>query len=151
MRDYGIHELMGTAAWLANGRWEIWRSGRHRLVAHIVWEHFHGPLSKGTVVHHIDGNTTNDEMANLQCMTVGEHVRLHKTGNNYFKGHKHTPESRALMTAGKLGNTYRLGTYPTPETRERLSAAQKGRTASAETRSKMSAAHKGKRRVVCVS
>lgn len=38
---------------------------------------------KGMVVHHIDGNKSNNDISNLRIMTAGEHTRLHhkKHGN----------------------------------------------------------------------
>jgi len=38
---------------------------------------------KGMVVHHIDGNKSNNNISNLKIMTPGEHTRLHhkKHGN----------------------------------------------------------------------
>lgn len=34
-------------------------------------------LEQGELAHHLDEDKTNDEISNLQLMTVGEHTRLH--------------------------------------------------------------------------
>jgi len=36
-----------------------------------------GPIYKGNVVHHIDGNKRNNSPENLRIMRSGEHWRLH--------------------------------------------------------------------------
>ena len=38
----------------------------------------------GLVVHHIDGNKSNNSPDNLVWMTRSEHSRLHKIGENHF-------------------------------------------------------------------
>ena len=45
----------------------------HRL----IWESLHGPIPKGYVIHHIDGNSKNNDPSNLRLMKHGEHVALH--------------------------------------------------------------------------
>lgn len=43
-------------------------------------------LKKGEVVHHIDGNTHNNNPDNLQVMNIADHVRLHsKKESGYIK------------------------------------------------------------------
>lgn len=51
--------------------------------AYFVWEQNTGHFPDiGEVIHHIDGDKTNDEFSNLQLMTHGEHSRLHMSGKN---------------------------------------------------------------------
>jgi len=47
------------------------------------------PFSK-YVIHHKDGNKTNNEIGNLQIMTREEHENLHKKEYNKKKGIKKT-------------------------------------------------------------
>jgi alpha-D-ribose 1-methylphosphonate 5-triphosphate diphosphatase PhnM len=42
-----------------------------------VWEQTNGPIPKGYVIHHIDHDKTNNDISNLQCLTVREHHQLH--------------------------------------------------------------------------
>lgn len=49
----------------------------HRL-HRDVWEFYNGPISKGMQVHHIDGNTANNDISNLACVTRDEHWDEHK-------------------------------------------------------------------------
>jgi hypothetical protein len=44
---------------------------------HLVWERHNGrPVPPGHVVHHKDGNRTNNNIENLQLMMTGEHIGL---------------------------------------------------------------------------
>lgn len=50
----------------------------HRIRLHIyVWEKFNGPVPDGYDVHHVDEDTSNNELSNLILMERGEHHRLH--------------------------------------------------------------------------
>lgn len=41
-------------------------------------QHLGRKLKKGEVVHHIDGNKTNNNINNLQLMTAKEHSKMHR-------------------------------------------------------------------------
>lgn len=51
---------------------------RSRLV---VAESLGRCLTSEELVHHIDGDVTNDSIENLQLCTPAEHAKIHKTGN----------------------------------------------------------------------
>lgn len=75
----------------------MWKSGRiiHKGYSYIlnnnykystehrkIYEDFIGrPLLKDEVVHHINENKLDNRLENLQLMTKGEHISLHKKGN----------------------------------------------------------------------
>lgn len=52
------------------------RDGKYHAVHRACWE-AHYPLRKGFHVHHIDGNTTNNEMWNLAALAPGIHRTVH--------------------------------------------------------------------------
>tara|TARA_R110000868_G_scaffold186432_1_gene428874 strand:- start:1232 stop:1672 length:441 start_codon:yes stop_codon:yes gene_type:complete len=87
-----------------------------------------------------------EHIAQLRADGVG---LCNKTnGGDGFTGGRHTPESRALISAALIGNTRNLGKKRGPrvhskEWREAHSKALLGRKASDETKKKMSDAHKG--------
>lgn len=58
---------------------------------YIIEQHIGRKLKRNEVVHHIDGNKLNNDLSNLQLMTLEEHSRLHweLNGNvqNLEKGH----------------------------------------------------------------
>ena len=43
----------------------------------FVWEYYNGPISKGYEVHHKDLDPSNNDISNLELLTVSEHRRLH--------------------------------------------------------------------------
>ena len=42
-----------------------------------IWEDNHGPIPKGTQVHHKDGDHTNNSIDNLEVLSPGDHRRKH--------------------------------------------------------------------------
>lgn len=46
-------------------------------LANAVWAYFNGPAPKGHVVHHRDGNQSNDLRENLDCVSNREHRKIH--------------------------------------------------------------------------
>jgi hypothetical protein len=63
----------------ANGRPSSRRVLEHRLV---MAEFLGRPLTRAEVVHHIDGDKTNNAIDNLELMTRAEHVALHHPGRS---------------------------------------------------------------------
>ena len=56
--------------------------GKYRLEHDLVMEsHIGRKLRKGEVVHHVNENTLDNRLENLRLMLVGEHMRLHNTGD----------------------------------------------------------------------
>ena len=42
-----------------------------------VWEERYGAIPQGVVIHHINGDPTDDRIENLQALTVQEHKAIH--------------------------------------------------------------------------
>lgn len=64
----GLHR-----AWVKTAEPNVWRK---RAV--LVWESTHGPLPRGSVVHHRDRNSLNDDPSNLIGLTRREHADEHR-------------------------------------------------------------------------
>ena len=62
----------GPRAWVKVAEPNIWKPR-----ARAVWERARGPLPRGAHVHHVDGNTMNDRLANLKSLSRSEHMREH--------------------------------------------------------------------------
>jgi len=61
--------------WVKVAEPNVWRP-----CACVVWENTHGPIPPGSVIHHRDQNTLNDDLGNLQCLSRKEHLAVHRAG-----------------------------------------------------------------------
>ena len=56
-----------------------WGSDGPSNLHRAIWEDAHGPIPEGHHIHHADGDTFNNELANLRCVEMSEHLREHST------------------------------------------------------------------------
>ena len=47
-----------------------------------IWKAANGPIPEGALIHHRDGNTLNNDIANLECVDRKEHGRRHPRGSD---------------------------------------------------------------------
>jgi len=64
-----------------------------KRVHRLVWVEHNGAIPEGMVIHHKDGDKSNNDISNLEMMKRGDHVKLHQ------------PESKAARIAG-LARSY---------------------------------------------
>lgn len=50
---------------------------RHIFEHRKVWEDFYGDIPRDHEIHHKDGNKLNNDILNLECMSITEHKRVH--------------------------------------------------------------------------
>jgi len=58
------------------------KSGHYRSTIPLhraVWAYYNGEIPPDYDIHHIDENPANNDIANLQCLTKSEHMRIHGT------------------------------------------------------------------------
>ena len=92
------------------------KEGNHnKLVHRLVFEDFYKiKLPSDVIIHHNDGDKTNNEIWNLIPLTNEEHSRMHHTGAVFTeercrriseakKGFKYSEESKQKMREAKLG------------------------------------------------
>ena len=92
------------------------KGGNHnKLVHRLVFEDFYKiKLPADVIIHHNDGDKTNNEIWNLIPLTNEEHSRMHHTGAVFTeercrriseakKGFKYSEESKQKMREAKLG------------------------------------------------
>lgn len=46
----------------------------NRMLHRYIWEKFNGKIPKGCHIHHIDGNCSNNDISNLKCVTIKQHI-----------------------------------------------------------------------------
>lgn len=76
-----------------------WKSkGKYysKLLHHAVYESVYGEIPKGHVVHHKDGNPLNNNIENLQCVTISEHSKIHRHFAKYAETHKEEMRKRGF-------------------------------------------------------
>lgn len=57
-------------------------------IHHYVWQKYNGPIPEGCHVHHIDGNKDNNDISNLELMTVHDHTSYHASQHtDYAREH----------------------------------------------------------------
>lgn len=61
------------------------RTKKFQVHRKIVEQHIGRKLTTDEIVHHIDGNKTNNTIENLQVMTRSEHINLHRDDLNAGK------------------------------------------------------------------
>lgn len=52
-------------------------NGGSEFLHRDVWRHHNGPIPDGWHIHHIDGDTGNNDISNLQCLPPKEHSAEH--------------------------------------------------------------------------
>lgn len=52
--------------------------GRQNYLHRQIWEDTYGEIPPGHEIHHKDGNPSNNWPWNLECLSKGEHSRLHR-------------------------------------------------------------------------
>ena len=94
----------------------------NKLLHRLVFEDFYNvKLPSNIIIHHNDGNKSNNEIWNLIPMTVEEHNRLH------HKGFHHTEEIKNQISNSMKGEkNHFYGKHHTDETKRLLSEQRKG-------------------------
>lgn len=121
-----LHTKFGIAKMQKHGYYVITsnKEGNYGKRLHrLIWESVWGKIPKDWVVHHADGDKTNNCILNLIGMDKTYHNKLHNSN----------------------GNNPRCGTNHSEETKQKISKAHMGKTFSKESREKMSKAKLGKK------
>ncbi len=63
---------------ISGGKKYHYNSTLRRHLHQYIWEKENGPIPKGYEIHHIDMDTTNNNLENLQLLTAEEHKEIHK-------------------------------------------------------------------------
>jgi len=115
-------------------------------------EHLGRKLSTEEIVHHGDGDITNNNLDNLRLMSRSEHMKLHRPdigkNNRGRKGQPLLQETRDKISKALTGRIVsqetknkvseaRLGSKHSQKAKDKVSKANTGRVRSVETKAKM--------------
>ena len=75
------------------------RIDEHRF---IMEQHIGRKLKPDEIVHHKDGDKTNNDIGNLELMTTSEHSRMHTKGKPLSQKHK---DSLSRSLKGRAGRS----------------------------------------------
>ena len=108
-----------------------------KLLHRLVFEDYHNcKLDENDVIHHIDGDKTNNHPANLICMSQKAHGLLHNKYRKFSEEHKQKLSKNHADFSGKNHPMY--GKHHSEESKNKMSESLTGRTHSEETKKKMS-------------
>lgn len=122
--NYGRLKINGELIDLPKDNIRIYLPGNYKM-HRVVIELFIGPIPKGYVVDHIDGNPSNNNINNLRVCTQKENIHNPITFDRYLKAMKVIHKSE--------------------EYRQKQSIAHIGKKASLEAKKNMSKSHKGEK------
>ena len=130
----------GSKYWfsLSERRWR--RTTDDKVLSRHIWNFFHPNdlilKGDGYVIHHENGDSSDDRIENLRKMTRSEHQTLHMTGKH------HADEVKKKMSEAKIGkycgkNNPMFGKHHTEEAKQKMSEARLGHTVTDETKQKI--------------
>ncbi len=70
-------------------RWAVKIAGKTSIVSRIIWELFNGKIPEGMQIDHINGDSTDNRISNLRCVTS--------------KTNSHNQKKRSTNTSGVTG------------------------------------------------
>ena len=97
-----LHTKFGNARLRYDGYYHITsrKEGNNKKSLHrLIFEDFYGPIPEGYVIHHKDGNTLNNSIENLECLSKTEHSTYH--GKEH--GGTVTPEAKGTLVCDVCG------------------------------------------------
>ena len=102
-----LHTKFGTAQVDEKGYYRIVsrkEGNRNKRLHRLIWESYNGEVPEGMVIHHIDGNKTNNNISNLEALSKSTHTTLHNKGNNSRKGKPHSEETKKKLSDMQRGS-----------------------------------------------
>jgi hypothetical protein len=121
-----VGELAGSRG--AYGHCVIEITGKNHFAHRIIWEMHNGPIPKGLMIDHIDGNGWNNRLNNLRLVTAMQNSWNCKPPKSNTSGHVgvvryRKDKWRAMITANK--KVIHLGIFDNIE--EAAAARQRGK------------------------
>ena len=63
-------------------------TGNRTLMHRYVWEKEVGKIPSGYDIHHIDGDKTNNDIKNLECLSKADHTSRYSPHHNQYNNNK---------------------------------------------------------------
>lgn len=99
-----LHTKFGNAKLYSDGYYMITsgKEGNHCKKLHrLIWEDFYGcKVPEGYIIHHKNGNKTDNCILNLQLMRKGKHNSLHVCGENHPRYGKGDVDYARILRGG---------------------------------------------------
>lgn len=98
-----LHTKYGTACFINKGKGYYVISSskegnRKKYLHRLIYEDYYNTkIPKGMQIHHIDGDTTNNNPLNLKLVSISEHNKIHKKGNTNTLGFKHSNKTKERL------------------------------------------------------
>lgn len=92
------------------------------LIHRLVVEKFLGPIPEGLEVDHLDGNTRNNAVDNLECVTHEENLRRARASGvyRYKSGVAHPQHKLSTKQRNQVIQLYKSGKFTRPEIADRF-------------------------------
>lgn len=60
-----------------------------QLILHrVIWEDNNGPIPEDCIIHHKDGNSLNNDLSNLICVPISDHLSKYHDVSKRYKNAK---------------------------------------------------------------
>ena len=91
--------------WVVSSRKE---GNKNKRLHRLIWEEHYGIIPNNHIIHHKDGNVKNNNINNLEILSIFEHNSLHKKNNkNTFKQYAYVRKRGKDFKTGKKRYTIR--------------------------------------------
>ena len=92
------------------------RDGKGWLVHRLVWTEANGEIPESMVIHHINGDTHDNRLENLDCITQHENMqRADRWGLGFYKSRQKRHSKRPYHASRRMAGVKKfLGMYGTP-------------------------------------
>ena len=82
----------------------------HKFLHRLIWEDWYGkPVPDGYVIHHLNGDKTDNRIQNLQCVERSKHIAFHNKSrcgeNSSMFGKHHSEETKRKISKSKKGKS----------------------------------------------
>jgi len=82
-RKHKVIHFDGDTFYYSKAHGYFQSANTNRKLHRVIWEHHFGPIPDNYVIHHKDGDTTNNIIENLELVEWGQHTVNHNINRDY--------------------------------------------------------------------